>query len=200
MKHACVGLLSTNTFWPQRHERLPETPWDSSSVPSRAVVPFPLVALGPYLWQERAPLDRDKTFVIYFYWLWCGPHRCPRRGQLTGRQWIRLALHTHVQTHTHRHRERERLLHTHNPGYKLRLLNLIEQRHTVTELQPVHCCSRCCLPHCLQFWAFRKRPKKNKPQQACLRGAWAWALRARRNLQKRPKVKSELMSTKWSHL
>lgn len=160
MKHACIGLLSTNTFWPQRHvlvSLLSGRPL-LSAFSCCCTVSFG--CFGPYLWQERAPLDRDKTFVIYFYWLWCGPHRCPRRGQLTGRQWIRLALHTHTQW--------ERLLHTHNPGYKLRLLNLIEQRHTVTELQPVQCSRCCCLPHCLQFWAFRKRPKNKKKTSASL--------------------------------
>lgn len=104
MKHACVGLLSTNTFWPQRHVLVSLLSGTFLLCSFSCCCTVSFGCFGPYLWQERAPLDRDKTFVIYFYWLWCGPHRCPRRGQLTGRQWIRLALHTHTR-HTHTVRE-----------------------------------------------------------------------------------------------
>lgn len=201
MKHACVGLLSTNTFWPQRHERLPETHRDSlrlllCSFSCCCTVSFG--CFGALLMTGARAAWQGQNFCYIFLLTLMWPSSMSASWTVD-RQTMDTLGATHTCANTHTLRERERLLHTHNPGYKLRLLNLIAQRHTVTELQPVHCCSRCCLPHCLQFWAFRKRPKK-KPQQACLRGAWAWALRARRNLQKRPKVKSELMSTKWSHL
>lgn len=107
MKHACLGLLSTNTFWPQRHVLVSLLSGTLLLCSFSCCCTVSFGCFGPYLWQERAPLDRDKTFVIYFYWLWCGPHRCPRRGQLTGRQWIRLALHTHTRTNTHTHSKRD---------------------------------------------------------------------------------------------
>lgn len=155
MKHACVGLLFTNTFWPQRHERLPETPPQ-----------FLLMLLYRFLWLLWGPTyDRSARrltgtkLLLYIFTdfdVALIDVRVVDSWQAdNGYAW----RYTHTWKHTHIHIHRERLLHTHNPGYKLRLLNLIEQRHTVTELQPVHC-SRCGLPHCLQFWAFRKRPKE----------------------------------------